>query len=117
MQLSSTDYILLAYLNTGSFYAYRLAEILRQESIDSWSQYSVPHLYYSLRRLLKNGLVEVEIKTAKARPPQKVYSLSRKGKNLLDKLAERLDFIRKRRHRVPLNGQRDRVKWMDLRCP
>ena len=93
MQLSSTDYILLAYLNTGPVYTYRLAEILREESIDSWSKYSVPHLYYSLRRLLKNGLVNVDTKTAKSRPPQKVYSLSRKGKALLNNLEGRLDLI------------------------
>ena len=93
MKLSSTDYILLAYLNSGPLYAYSLGEILRNDSVDTWSKYSIPHLYYSLRRLLKNGLVNMETKTAKSRPPQKVYSLSRKGKTLLENLNSAKDLI------------------------
>ena len=62
MELTATDYILLAYLNTNSVHTYRLAEILSLDRVDSWSRFSVPHLYYSLRRLKQQGLVEIEPK-------------------------------------------------------
>jgi DNA-binding PadR family transcriptional regulator len=86
MKLNSTDYILLAYLKSSPLHVYRLAEILQDDGIDSWSQYSIPHLYYSLRRLKKDGLVEIKEKPAKSRPPQKIYSLSTEGKSLLEQL-------------------------------
>ena len=86
MELTATDYILLAYLNANAVHTYRLAEILALDRVDCWSRFSVPHLYYSLRRLKQQGLVEIELKKGKSRPPQKVYSLTAEGRRLLKNL-------------------------------
>jgi len=84
MNLTATDYILLAYLNSSALYAYRLNEILGDESVDSWCQYSIPHLYYSLRKLEKNGWAVSETKKVRSRPAQKIYSLTDKGKGAIE---------------------------------
>jgi len=83
MKLNPTDYILLAYLNSAPIYTYKLAEILEKDKIDAWGKYSIPHLYYSLRRLKTADLVSIELQRKKSLPPQKVYSLTEKGRDIL----------------------------------
>ncbi len=93
MKLNPTDYILLAYLNNSPVYAYHLQEILSQESVDTWCQYSIPHLYYSLRRLEKHGLVKSEQKKIKSRPPQKIYSLTELGERAIREIKKESALI------------------------
>lgn len=93
MKLNPTDYIIMAYLKGAPMHVYKLSEILKQDKIDSWAQYSVPHLYYSLRRLKENGLVSVENKREKSRPVQKIYSLTSEGKRLLESIQKDPELI------------------------
>jgi DNA-binding PadR family transcriptional regulator len=93
MKLNPTDYIIMAYLKGSSMHVYKLSEILKQDKIDSWVQYSVPHIYYSLRRLRENGLVSIEKKREKSRPVQKIYSLTAEGRRLLESIQKEPELI------------------------
>ncbi len=93
MKLNPTDYIIMAYLKGSPMHVYKLSEILKKDKIDSWAQYSVPHLYYSLRRLKENGLVSIENKKEKSRPVQKIYSLTSEGKKLLESIQKDPELI------------------------
>jgi DNA-binding PadR family transcriptional regulator len=93
MNLNPTDYIIMAYLKGAPMHVYKLSEVLKQDKIDSWAQYSVPHLYYSLRRLKENGLVSIEKKKEKSRPVQKIYSLTPEGQGLLESIQKDPELI------------------------
>lgn len=83
----------MAYLKSAPMHVYKLSEKLKEDKVDSWIQYSIPHIYYSLRRLKENGLVSVEIKSAKSKPAQKIYSLTDNALKLLDGLKEDDELI------------------------
>jgi len=83
----------MAYLKASPMHVYKLSEILNQEKIDSWAQYSLPHLYYSLRRLKEYGFVSVEKKKEKSRPVQKIYSLTDEGRKLLESIQNDTELL------------------------
>ena len=93
MKLNPTDYIIMAYLKSSPMHVYKLSEKLKIDGIDAWAQYSVPHIYYSLRRLKNYDLVSVEIRHVKSKPAQKIYSLTDEGLNLLQGIQEDTTLI------------------------
>ncbi|HDS00838.1 MAG TPA: PadR family transcriptional regulator [candidate division Zixibacteria bacterium] len=93
MKLNPTDYIIMAYLKSAPMHVYKLSDKLKEDKVDSWIQYSIPHIYYSLRRLKENGLVSVEIKSVKSKPAQKIYSLTDQALKLLDGLQDDNELI------------------------
>ena len=93
MKLNPTDYIIMAYLKSAPMHVYKLSEKLKDDKVDAWIQYSIPHIYYSLRRLKDNGLVSVEIKPAKSKPAQKIYSVTPEALKLLDGIRNDDDLI------------------------
>ena len=93
MKLTPTDYLLLAHLRAEPTYTYNLADKLHSEGVDLWCRFSDSHLYYTLRKLLKNNLVEVEVKPIKGRPPQKIYSITGEGEDVLDQLVNSDELV------------------------
>lgn len=93
MKLTPTDYLLMAHLRAEPTYTYNLADKLHSEGVDLWCRFSDSHLYYTLRKLLKNNLVKVDVKAVKGRPPQKIYSLTVDGEDVLDQVVNSVELI------------------------
>lgn len=88
MAPSQTDYIILAYLAGGPEHGYRLIERLKKDNLDTIVGFSVPNIYQALRKLHAQGAIDLKIKKNKARPDQKIYSLSDLGRRMLEGLIE-----------------------------
>lgn len=84
MKPTQTDYIILAYLRENPLHGYRLVEKMQEEKLDLIASFSVPNIYTALRKLHKNGLINMEIKRSESRPDQKVYALTDVGRAQLD---------------------------------
>jgi DNA-binding PadR family transcriptional regulator len=88
MTPTQTDYIILAYLAEAPEHGYRLIERMKQDNLQLVSDFSVPNVYHSLRRLHRNGAVELKTRKGTARPDQKVYSLTDLGREMLSRFFE-----------------------------
>ncbi len=84
MKPTQTDYIILAYMRESPLHGYRLVEKMQEEKLDIIASFSVPNIYAALRKLYKNGLIDMEIKRSESRPDQKIYSLTDEGRAHLD---------------------------------
>jgi DNA-binding PadR family transcriptional regulator len=59
MPITRTDLIILAFLSEKPAHAWEIDRRLIEMGADFWAEYSRPHLYYSLRKLARSGLVEL----------------------------------------------------------
>jgi DNA-binding PadR family transcriptional regulator len=75
--------MILAYLAEAPEHGYRLVERMRQDDLQLLSDFSVPNIYHALRKLHRNEAVELRIKKSRARPDQKIYSITQKGREML----------------------------------
>ena len=81
MPITRTDLIILAFLSERAAHAWEIDRRLIEMGADYWAEYSRPHLYYSLRKLARTGLVEL---LRKDQPElKKEYRLADKGKETL----------------------------------
>jgi len=87
MAPTQTDYIILAYLADGPEHGYRLIERMKMDNLHLIADFSVPTIYHALRRLHRSGAVGLETKKSANRPDQKIYSLTERGKEILDEIA------------------------------
>lgn len=81
MPITRTDLIALAFLSERAAHAWEMDRRLVEMGAHFWAEYSRPHLYYSLRKLARAGLVEL---LQKDQPdPKKEYRLTEKGRETL----------------------------------
>jgi DNA-binding PadR family transcriptional regulator len=83
MTPTQTDYIILAYLAESPSHGYRLIERMRRDNLQLIVDFSVPNIYHSLRRLHRNGILELKTKKSGIRPDQKIYSMTDQGREIL----------------------------------
>ena len=81
MSITRTDLIILAFLSEQPAHGWDIDRRLIDIGADLWAEYSRPNLYYALRKLERNGLIEKD-KTDK-NPLRKSYRVSAKGQNAL----------------------------------
>lgn len=81
MPITRTDLIILAFLSERTSHGWEIDRQLIQIGANFWAEYSRPHLYYSLRKLLREGLLEPVSSEHQER--RKQYRLTAEGKALL----------------------------------
>lgn len=81
MPITRTDLIVLAFLSESAAHAWEIDRRLVELGARYWAEYSRPHLYYSLRKLARSGLVELLQKDQAE--PRKEYRLTDKGRETL----------------------------------
>lgn len=83
MPITRTDLIILAFLSENPTHGWDIDRKLSAMGANYWAEYSRPHLYYSLRKLERGGLLErVQTEQREIRKP---YRITAKGKELLQK--------------------------------
>jgi len=88
MTPTQTDYIILAYLAEAEEHGYRLIERMKRDSLHLIADFSVPNIYHSLRRLHRSGAVGLKTRKNRARPDQKIYSLTDSGREMLSRFLQ-----------------------------
>ena len=88
MRPTQTDYMILAYLKDGPEHGYRLIERMKKDNLKSVIGFSVPNIYYALRRLHATGAIKLKIKKNRLRPDQKIYSLTDSGERILSEFLQ-----------------------------
>ena len=81
MPITRTDLIILAFLSERPSHGWEIDRQLVQIGANFWAEYSRPHLYYSLRKLLREGLLEPV--NSERQEYRKQYRLTAEGKALL----------------------------------
>jgi len=81
MPITRADLIILAFLSENASHGWEIDKKLVEIGADYWAEYSRPHLYYSLRKLAREGLVEL---VKKERDDlKKQFCLTNKGREFL----------------------------------
>ena len=81
MPITRTDLIILAFLSEHVSHGWEIDRKLTEIGANYWAEYSRPHLYYSLRKLEREGLVELVKKEREELKKQ--YRLTEKGRDYL----------------------------------
>jgi DNA-binding PadR family transcriptional regulator len=81
MPITRTDLIILAFLSEKPSHGWEIDRQLVQMGANFWAEYSRPHLYYALRKLQEEGLLEL-VKPEKVEL-KKQYRVTDQGKSLL----------------------------------
>jgi DNA-binding PadR family transcriptional regulator len=76
---TSTEFVILGALMTGSKHGYELMQFLSSALEPAW-RVSTSQLYLLLKRLERGGMIHSSLKNQKTRPSKRVYGLSNKGK-------------------------------------
>ena len=83
--VSPLQFLLLLQLNESPKYGYEILKVLRDEFKDTW-ELKTGSFYPALRSLESRGFVETDMRADK-----EFYSLTRRGKALLDGLGKRFE--------------------------
>lgn len=94
--MTKVDLMVLGLLSERPMHGYQLKTVLEENHTDLWSEVSTGHLYYTLKKLKKMGLVSEEMERFGKRPPRQVYSLTEKGKQALKTGLDNLDVYSQR---------------------
>jgi DNA-binding PadR family transcriptional regulator len=92
MRITRTDLLLLALLDDGPMCAWDLDSTLESAGAGLWVEYSRPHLYYALRKLAREGYVEVLPSPEKS--AKRPYRITDQGRQMLseDEIVAELAF-------------------------
>jgi DNA-binding PadR family transcriptional regulator len=78
--LTTPDLVLLSLLAERPRHGYEINEVLDERNIRDWAGVSRPQVYYSLDKLLRNGLIELTPDAGTAQgPDRRVYETTREG--------------------------------------
>lgn len=80
------DLIALALLANGPRHPYELNKQIDDMQIRQWAKLGASTLYTILARLSKKGCVRQTREQVDSRPPRKVYAITRKGRDALNRL-------------------------------
>lgn len=83
---SSRELYVLGMLSRGKTHGHAVMKAIRLSRADQWVALSDKHVYYVLRNLARAGLVLESEERHGARPPRKVYALTRAGRDRLASL-------------------------------
>ncbi len=81
MAFARTDLIILAFLSEQAAHGWDIDRQLVEMGADLWAEYSRPNLYYALRKLEREGLIEKE--KAEKRRLRKSFKVTAKGQQAL----------------------------------
>lgn len=74
------QHAVLALLDDGPMYGYELKAKFEAAIGPQWGQLNIGHLYHTLDRLARDGLVTSKVEPAGSRPDRRVYSLTTSGR-------------------------------------
>ena len=100
--VSPLQFLMLIRLNQEPKYGYEMLKIFREEFEDHW-ELKTGTFYPALRRLESRGFVKTELRDEK-----EFYSLTKKGKTLLDQFGKRFE----RESNLSDRYFRTVIKWM-----
>ncbi|MEW6230850.1 MAG: PadR family transcriptional regulator [Chloroflexota bacterium] len=83
------DLLVLGLLNTGPMHGYQLHHTAKTQGIYAWLNVSQSAIYYSLRKLKKQGWVTSKAQRTGNLPERQVYSLTEKGRGQFISLLEK----------------------------
>lgn len=80
---SPRDLYILGTLSRRRTYGHEINKAIRLSRADRWLSISEKHVYYVLRKLSRDGLVNVTEERAGNNPPRKVYEITETGRQAL----------------------------------
>jgi DNA-binding PadR family transcriptional regulator len=89
--MTKVDMMVLGLLSEQPMHGYQLKQVLEDNHADLWSEVSTGHLYYTLKKLKKKGLVTEKTTQRGNRPPRHVYTLTDSGTQMLKDGLDELD--------------------------
>jgi DNA-binding PadR family transcriptional regulator len=86
--ISNAEAALLGLLSEEAMHPYRLEQEVKFRDMRSWTELSMSSIYKLLRKLEKEGLVDLTTKVSKENRLQKLYAVSAQGRNALEQKLE-----------------------------
>jgi DNA-binding PadR family transcriptional regulator len=78
--LTTSDLVLLSLLAERPRHGYEINEILDARNIRDWAAVSKPHVYYSLNKLVRRGLIKLTRDVGVAHgPDRRIYATTQEG--------------------------------------
>lgn len=103
IKLSNAEAALLGLLSEESMYPYQIEQEVKCRDMRLWTDLSMSSIYKLLRKLEKDGLVTRLNQISTGNRLQKLYSISKKGKTVLqDKLEEILRLPEKMKWQIDI---------------
>jgi DNA-binding PadR family transcriptional regulator len=90
VKLSNAEAALMGLLSEKSMYPYQIEQEVKYRDMRFWTELSMSAIYKHLRKLEKEGLVLRKNLISSKNRLQKLYSLSKKGKSILQRKIEEL---------------------------
>ncbi|MCK9150541.1 PadR family transcriptional regulator [Methanobacterium alcaliphilum] len=82
--LSDIEAAVLGLLCEGPQYGYNIEKIVEDRGMRNWTEIGFSSIYYVLKKLQKNQLIESEIKETKGKPARKIYTITPLGWNAME---------------------------------
>jgi DNA-binding PadR family transcriptional regulator len=89
-KISDLEAAILGLLYEHHHYAYRLEQIIKKRGMRNWADIGFSSIYYVLKRLEENKLVESQVKISKGKPSRKVYYITKEGKLAMENKVKNL---------------------------
>lgn len=83
---SAKELFVLGMLSIRPTYGHEIMRTLAESRADLWVELSEKHIYYILKKLEREGLVDVEVQGEGAGPSRKVFSATKAGLSEFDRL-------------------------------
>lgn len=89
-KISDLEAAILGLLYEHHHYAYRLEQIIEKRGMRNWADIGFSSIYYVLKRLEENKLVESQVKISEGKPSRKVYYITKEGKLAMENKVKNL---------------------------
>lgn len=83
-RISDIEAAVLGLLCEGPQYGYNIEKIVEERGMRNWTDIGFSSIYYVLKKLEKNQLIESEIKEVKGKPSRKIYHITLCGKSAME---------------------------------
>lgn len=78
-RISDREAAILGLLVEGPRYGYELEKIIEERGMRVWTEIGFSSIYYVLKRLESNGLIESSVKDVAGKPSRRIYTVTEKG--------------------------------------
>lgn len=90
---SSRELFILSLIARRPTYGYEIKQFLSDANAEAWANISTPHIYHTLSKLEKAGLIEARQERNGCQPTREVYSITRLGQANLTEMLQQDQFL------------------------
>jgi DNA-binding PadR family transcriptional regulator len=83
-RISDIETAILGLINEEPRYGYEIEKIIEERGMRNWTEIGFSSIYYVLKRLENNELIESRIKGMKGKPARRIYNITEMGSKVLN---------------------------------